>query len=104
MNTPKLKKMYVLVRSDLNTVYSCVQGGHALAQFSLQFRDIFETWNNRTIVYLKVRNEDALKFYVSKLKNKQIDYSVFHEPDLHNQMTAIACYCDGKIFSNLPCA
>lgn len=97
------EEMYILVRSDLNTVYSCVQGGRALAQFGLQFRDIFETWNNRTIVYLKVRNEDVLWFWDTKLTSKLIDHSIFCEPDLHNQMTAIACYCDGKIFINLPC-
>lgn len=31
-----MKKMYLLVRKDLDKIYKMVMGGHALAQFALE--------------------------------------------------------------------
>jgi len=38
---------------------------------------------------------------MEKLEYKDIKFSAFREPDIGNEITAIACLCDGKIFSNL---
>jgi hypothetical protein len=93
--------MYVLVRKDLDAIYRMVQGSHALAQFFIDHTLAAHAWDNKTIVFLGVRNEDALKLVAFKLHSKKKEFAEFHEPDLRDQLTAIACYDDGKIFKDL---
>jgi len=98
-----MKKMYLLVRNDLPTVYKMVMGGHALAQFALEHPNIFKEWNNRIIVYLDVCNEDSFNYHEFILDEKNIKYSVFKEPDLNNEKAAIAFYSE-NIFKKLEIA
>lgn len=91
--------MYVLVRLDLAESYRMVQGAHALAKYALEHESLFKSWNNSTIVFLGVRNLTVLRSWVSELNDKQ--YSVFYEPDMDNQETAIACWDTGEIFKSL---
>lgn len=71
-----MKRLYVLIDQKLDAVYGCVQGGHAVAQWLLEHPK--QDWNNNYLIYL-----------YADLVNK--DYSSFYEPDLGNQLTAIAC-------------
>ncbi|MFW5793990.1 MAG: hypothetical protein ACOCV1_00720 [Bacillota bacterium] len=48
-----------------------------------------------------MRSEFDLKKWISKIERLDIHYSVFREPDLNNQITAIATVSDGKLFKNL---
>ena len=88
-------KMYILVRKDLSKSQQGVQGGHALAQYALEHPEEFKIWNNYTICYLKV-DHDYLKIFQSKDK-----FSCFYEPDIGNQLTAIATYCSGERYGVL---
>lgn len=99
MNTPKL---YVLVRKDLDSTYRAVQGAHAIVEYSLKGdQELYKAWNNSTVVFLGVKNEDALMLWEAKLMDRQKPYACFHEPDLHDQLTAIACIDSGEIFRKL---
>ncbi len=96
------KKMFVLVRKDLDPIYGGVQANHALAEYSLKGnKGLFEEWGNSTLVHLGVRNEGALKLWAHKLTDKKKDWVGFEEPDLGNQMTAIACISEEETFKNL---
>lgn len=95
--------MYVLVRNDLAETYRIVQGAHALAQFAIEYPSLFNEWHNSTIVFLGTKNLLELKQYMSRLEDNKI-FSSFNEPDLENQLTAIACYDSGEIFSTLKVA
>lgn len=99
MNT--LPKMYVLVRLDLSEVYRMVQGGHALSQYSLDNEKLFKVWGNGTLIYLGVPHLRALRYWALRLSDVSKTYSVFSEPDLDFQETAIACYDKGDIFKEL---
>ena len=81
-------KMFVLVRNDLSKSQQGVQGGHALAQFALDHPHDFKEWGNQTIVYLKTELDtlEVLKDEVSD------SVSRFYEPDIGNQLTALAIY------------
>ena len=103
MNTQP--RMYVLVRLDLSEKYQCVQGAHALAQYSIDHPKIFsEQWKNQTLLFLGVRNLIELRRWNFELTRKYKMHSIFREPDLDNQETAIACYDTGEIFKELPLA
>lgn len=85
-----MKRLYVLVSDKLTPVYGCVQGGHAVAQWLLDNKDT-QTWNNEYLIYVYANIEK----WMYKLKLNGINHSVFYEPDLNNQPTAIAIESDG---------
>lgn len=69
--------------------------GHAVAQWLLEHPN--QEWNNSYLIYLYA---DLDKWKVRlDLVNK--DYSSFYEPDLDNQLTAIALQDDGRMFKKL---
>ena len=90
-----MRRLYVLINKNLNPVYGCVQGGHAVAQWLLEHPD--QTQNNSYLIYLKC-NLYTMKKRLIKL---QRDFSEFKEPDLGNEITAIAIEDNGKLFKNL---
>jgi hypothetical protein len=87
----------VLVRKDLPESYRAVQAGHAVAEWLLHDR----SWNNETLIYLGVTNEFSLYRWADRLDRKGINWVGFREPDIGNQLTAIAVENDGKVFQNL---
>ena len=96
-----MKKMFILVRKDLGSPYKMVQGAHALAQYALEHTQDFNEWNNHTVVFVDVKDEKSLYKWKEKLHYSDKRTSIFHEPDINDELTAIACYDDGEIFKNL---
>lgn len=88
----KDSKLYLITRKDLSAGSQLAQTCHALAQFSYDNPQDFRKWVEKSnyIVVLSTENEDSLKDIISKLKDNSLDYSVFIEPDLDNQITALA--------------
>lgn len=76
-------RLYVLVSDKLAPMYGAVQGGHAIAQWMLEHSDNLY-WKNETVVYLSCDIEK-----MEYLLNGE-DYSIFKEPDIGNEVTAIA--------------
>ena len=96
-----MNKLYVLIRRDLkSSAYQAVQAGHAVAQWLLHAPNRGE-WKNETLVYTSVDNLNHLKYWQDRLKQMNIDYVTFTEPDIGNQPTALAAACDGKVFKSL---
>jgi hypothetical protein len=85
-----------LTRKDLSRSSSAVQAGHALAEFLL--RGPVTEWNNGTLVYLAVRNLEELVEWCCKLNEKRIKWVGFREPDLDDELTAIAVVSNDKMF------
>jgi len=94
-----MSRLYVLCRLDLQTTYAAVQGGHAVAQHLIDYPD---RWRNQTLIYLGVKNEEELLKWRDKLIMKSIPYSLFREPDLNNDATALAVALDTGMFDKLP--
>jgi hypothetical protein len=80
--------MYVIVRKDLTHSQRAVQAGHALAEFLM--RGPISRWQNGTLIYLGVKGEKQIKNLKRKFDYDGIRYKEFKEPDLDNQITAIA--------------
>lgn len=103
-----MKRLYVLTRNDLGLAYQAVQGAHAVAQFVLDYPN--HEWKNGYLIFLAVENEGDLKEWRGHLQfdndevydeRKQISFSMYYEPDLDNQLTALAVYTNGRKFKNL---
>lgn len=88
-----MKRLYVLIDKTLNPIYGCVQGGHAVAQYMLEHSN----WNNEYLIYLHA----DIERWTEKLSLLGKDFSIFKEPDLNNQITAIATVDDGSLFKKL---
>ena len=95
------KKLYILIRRDLKPTYRGVQGGHALAQWMLEYPTQAQEWNNGTLIYLSVSCEDALKAWGEKLDSLNITWAGFREPDIGHELTAIATYGNGELYKEL---
>ena len=96
-------KFYCLIRKDLSFEQRAVQGGHALAQYFFKF-GIPDNWDNGTLIYLGIENENQLKKWFSKLLDLGMDVSHFIEPDLNNEITAIGAIApsNDRLFRSLP--
>lgn len=58
-------------------------------------------WNNETLVYLTVQDVDKLEMFCRKLRFRNIPHYLFYEPDLNNELTAIAVYDQHGYYRNL---
>lgn len=80
-----------ITRNDLEPGYKLVQSVHALADFAIKYQHEFVEWQSRSN-YLCCLEASQLRMEIllSKLDLLKIKYSVFLEPDIGDQMTAIA--------------
>jgi hypothetical protein len=92
-------KLYVLVRDDLSPIQRAVQGCHAALEFLRQYPQT--AWNNGTLILLRIPNEGLLKQWMERLNIRDIPHACFHEPDMGNQITALAAVHEGRLFDKL---
>ena len=91
-------KLYVVTRKDLSKSQQAVQAGHALAEYLLNNNT---HWSNGTLVYLKVEDEKELKSLTELLEHGKVSFTSFKEPDIGNQLTAIASLGGNDYFSTM---
>lgn len=72
--------------------YKAVQSTHAAINFIFENYSRAGPWfyNSNYLVQLEVSNEKQLKLLIQKCDQNQLVYTVFREPDIGNQITAIA--------------
>ena len=102
-------KLVVVTRQDLSPGYQAVQAGHALIQFQHEYPEISKKWhsNSNYLALLSTKDEQSLINLISKCQSKDLKVSVFTEPDIDNQVTAITIEPSvetQKLCSNLPLA
>jgi hypothetical protein len=88
------------VRNDLSIAQQAVQAGHA----AIEYVDTYGTEElNGYLIYLVVEGKEQLMFWWRKLSGRLYNIAPFHEPDLNNEMTAVACAADDSdnVFSGL---
>jgi hypothetical protein len=94
-----MERLYVVVRNDLDIAYAAVQAGHAVAAWLLANPN--NSWQNRTLVYCTVQDEQRLSILSMKLDSKGYAHAKFFEEDMSNQLTALACLTQSNFFDNL---
>ena len=88
-------KLFVLIDETLDSIYGCVQGGHAVAKWLLEHPN--GNWKNEYLIYLSA---DVNK-WKRKLEMLCVDYTEFKEPDLNNATTALAVHGNDRLFKRL---
>ncbi|KKM13151.1 hypothetical protein LCGC14_1719050 [marine sediment metagenome] len=69
-----------------------VQSAHAVADFIFKYPQVAKEWHETSnfLVILSVPTESALSKVSQKLTDANLLFSPFHEPDINNELTAIA--------------
>lgn len=109
MKDSQVHKLILVTRKDLSPGYQSVQPAHALAQFAVDYRNSFEDWqkNHKNLIVLAVEGERELLDMWLRAKASKVECSGFTEPDIDNELTAIALGPSEtayKMTSNLPLA
>lgn len=91
--------MFVIVRKDLSKSQQAVQAGHALAEYLL--RGPATEWQNGTLIYLGVKGLTQLENLKHKFEIYDIPYKEFREPDIGNEITAIATDKENRFIKKL---
>ena len=89
-------KLYIIIRDDLTPAHKAVQGGHAVAAWMSKFN--YNLWNNGTLIYVTVPNEQWLYLWKGKLEALDLVFAEWYEPDLDNKLTAIAILLNEFIY------
>ena len=101
-------KLTIVTRKDLTPGYQATQAIHAAVQFVFEHPEIAKEWyKDPYLAVLSTQDEDSLKNLIKKAKEKGIKISVFREPDINNQITAIALEpsdATRRLTSSLPLA
>ncbi len=87
-----IDKLYIIVRKDISAGDILAQACHCAIEFSLEHHLITKSWHDISnyIVILEIQNEIELINLIQKASDKKINFSLFREPDMDNQITAIA--------------
>jgi hypothetical protein len=69
-----------------------VQSMHALRQFTAEHPEVDKHWFEKSnyLGLLSVSNENELTRLIEKAHHQGIKFSIFREPDIEDQITAIA--------------
>lgn len=86
------EKLRVVSRRDLTIPYQAVQSGHAAIDFQHQHPVEAKEWQTKSnyLAFLTVEDEPELIKLISKAILYGIKHTVFREPDINNQITAVA--------------
>ena len=86
------QKLIIITRRDLHPGYQAVQSSHAGIDFQHQHPEIAKQWNKQSnyLIILSVENEEQLLLFIEKFKYFDIKTTIFREPDIGNEITAIA--------------
>lgn len=72
--------------------YKAVQSTHAAINFIFEHPGRAGPWftDSNYLIQLELKNEKQLKLLIQKCEQYQLYYTVFREPDIGNQITAVA--------------
>lgn len=79
--------IYIFVRTDLSSPQIVVQSVHAAIEASKHFPQPNSCPN---VVILGVKNENELNVCQREIREKGINFTTFREPDINDEMTALA--------------
>ena len=87
-----MQKLYIVTRNDLPISYQAVQSIHAAVDYVFKYQKTLKKWHksSNVIILLAVKNKTTLIKFIKKIRKLNVKYVAFKEPDLKNQITAVA--------------
>lgn len=87
-----MKYLYVITRRDLDPGYQAVQSIHAAIEFAMEHKEVTAGWFEKSnyLALLSTSDEKSLQKLANKARDRGIRVSEFREPDIGDQLTAIA--------------
>lgn len=81
-----------MTRKDLKPGSQIAQSCHAFREFVAEHKEIESSWyeSSNYLVVLSVEDEKALEQLLEKVSSRRIRFSLFREPDMNDELTAIA--------------
>ena len=107
-------RMYGLVPYNLSPIQQGIQFGHAVVEYGLNikglapYEGIYDKWakNDKTFIILNGGTTNntpdklgTLNQHLRTLTDNGVGTSVFHEPDLGDQLTAVVFLVDERVFN-----
>ena len=80
--------MYVFVRLDLSSAQRIVQATHAAIEATRYLLPV--EFDHPHLVLIGLSDQEAFTSLCALLERNQINYRLFFEPDLNNELTALA--------------
>ena len=107
MKQHQVSKLTSITRSDLTPGQQSVQSCHAAIDFCFSYSKESLDWhkNSNYLISLSVADESKLFDLSAKLRLLGIEFVEFYEPDMNNELTAIAFLSNEKtkkLTSHLP--
>lgn len=88
------QRMYAMVLRQLNPMQKGIQALHAVVEYAQNYftTDEYQQWakNDKTMIVLDGGTSIELADVIKQLDEIDYTYAVFKEPDLYDQVTAIA--------------
>ncbi len=105
--------MYGFVPYNLSEIQKSIQFGHAVVEYGLKYgtTEDYISWATQWKTFiilnggttsLNPKSPGSLNLHMETLEAKGIPFSVFHEPDLGDQLTAVVFLVDERIFKKSP--
>lgn len=95
-------KLYILVRNDIPLGDQACQACHVNEVWGATMGSLSRINGIGTTVLLSVESEGHLALWKRKIDQSVNMHCEFREPDMSNEITAIACLTDDNIFDGLP--
>jgi hypothetical protein len=92
--------LYALTRADLSQAQQAVQAAHAAVTYAAAHPAAAAL----PLVILAARDEPGLSWFMAECEREGIIMSAFTEPDLGDQLTAVAFCGGGRIARRYPLA
>ncbi len=87
-----MKHLYIITRKDISPGYQAVQSTHAALDFIMQHGEVGTKWHAESnfLCLLSLADERELLELAFKAEQQNIRFTIFREPDVGDQATAIA--------------
>lgn len=107
-------RMYFFVPYNLSPIQQAIQAGHAALEYGWQYKDtiLFRTyirdWKTWIILNGGTTNDKrdfdgvaqgTLNQIADQLREKNVRFSYFEEPDLNDALTAVCFICDERVWN-----
>lgn len=85
------ERLYVITRRDLSPGYQATQATHAALTFAIEHPALTRRWHDDSnyLVVLAAADESELITYLDRAASRGLKTTVFREPDLNDEVTAI---------------